>query len=55
MRKTTFSRMNWIVVQLIRSLTREDAFCTMGDLWPSSSPATTTASTPDPWSCSAGR
>ncbi len=49
MRKTTFSRMNWIVVQLIRSLTREDAFCTIGDLCPSSSPATTTASTPDPW------
>jgi CPA1 family monovalent cation:H+ antiporter len=42
-------RMNWIVVQLIRSLTREDAFCTMGDLWPRSRPATTTASTPDPW------
>jgi len=32
MRKTTFSRMNWIVVQLIRSLTRDDAFCTIGDL-----------------------
>ena len=48
-RKTTFSRMNWIVDQLIRSLTRDDAFWTIGDLWPRSSPATTTASTPDPW------
>ena len=44
-----------MVVQLIRSLSREAAFWINGALCPSSSPVTTTASTPEACSCSAGR
>ena len=37
-RKTEFSSRNWMVDQLTRSLSREEAFCTTGDRCPSSSP-----------------
>ena len=40
--------------QLIRSLTREAPDCVRGDLWPSTSPAVTTAMTPEACSSSAG-
>ena len=42
-----------MVRQFSRSAMREPAVCRIGDLWPSSRPATTTASTPDPWISSA--
>ena len=50
-----FSSRNWIVLQLIRSVSREVALCTRGDLCPSSSPQATTAMTPDACASSAGR
>ncbi len=61
-RKTAFSRTYEIVVQLVRSNSRDDADWMRGDLCPSTTPATTTASTPDGcesrpwmWISSAGR
>ena len=54
-RKTTFSSRNCTVRQLMFSAMRELADCSTGARWPSSSPATTTASTPEAWICSAGR
>ncbi len=41
--------------QFIRSAIRDWAVCRTGALWPSSSPAMTTARTPEPWICSAAR
>ena len=46
-RNTVFSRTNAIVRQLSRSAIRDCAVCRIGALWPSSSPATTTAITPE--------
>ena len=42
-----------MVRQLIRSAIRDWAVCRIGALWPSSSPATTTAITPEAWISSA--
>ena len=42
-----------MVRQLIRSAIRDCAVCTIGALWPSSRPATTTATTPEAWISSA--
>ena len=52
-RKTVFSRTNEIIRQLSRSAIRDCAVCRTGALWPSSSPATTTAITPEAWTSSA--
>ena len=41
--------------QLIRSAIRDCAVCRIGALWPSSRPATTTATTPEAWISSAAR
>ena len=54
-RKTTFSRTNCTVRQLLFSAMRELAVCSLAELCPSSSPQTTTASTPEAWISSAGR
>ncbi len=54
-RKTAFSRTNCTVAQLVCSDSRDAADCSTGDLWPSSNPVTTTASTPLAWMASAGR
>ena len=54
-RKTAFSSRYWIVVQLIRSASRDGAVWISGALWPSSTPAMTTARTPEAWMSSAGR
>ena len=54
-RKTAFSRTNWIVAQLRRSAMRDWAVWKYIDLCPSSTPAVTTASTPDACTSSAGR
>ena len=48
-RKTVFSSRNWMVCQLTRSASRDRPDWITGDRWPSSSPAVTTAITPDPW------
>ena len=53
-RNTAFSSRNAIVRQLVFSAMREAAVCSFGDLWPSNSPVTTTASTPDACIASAG-
>ena len=42
-----------MVRQFSRSAIREVAVCRTGERWPSSRPATTTASTPEPWISSA--
>ncbi len=54
-RNTAFSSRNAMVRQLVCSDIREAADCSTGDLWPSSRPVTTTASTPLAWIASAGR
>ena len=54
-RKTAFSSRYWIVVQLIRSASRDWAVWINGALWPSRTPAMTTARTPEAWISSAGR
>lgn len=54
-RKTAFSRMYWIVPQLIRSAMRAGAVCTVVARWARSTPATTTARTPEEPMSSAGR
>ena len=54
-RKTAFSSRYWIVVQLIRSASRDWAVWISGALWPSRTPAMTTARTPEAWMSSAGR
>ena len=46
-RNTAFSSTKAMVRQLIRSAIRDWAVCRTGALWPSSSPATTTAITPE--------
>ena len=46
-RKTALSSRNWMLRQLSRSAMRDCAVCRIGALWPSSRPATTTATTPD--------
>ena len=48
-KNTVFSRSSWIVAQLTRSLSRDWPVWMIGDLWPRTRPATTTAMTPDPW------
>ena len=52
-RKTEFSSRNEMVRQFSRSAIRDVAVCRMGALCPSSRPAITTASTPEPWISSA--
>ena len=52
-RKTVFSRMKAMVRQFIRSAMRDWAVWMIGALWPSSSPAMTTATTPEAWNFSA--
>ena len=46
-RNTPLSSRNWMLRQLSRSAMRDWAVCRIGALWPSSMPATTTATTPD--------
>ena len=50
-----FSSRNWMVCQLCRLASRAWPDRITGDLWPMISPATTTASTPDPCTSSASR
>ena len=52
-RNTELSSRNAMLRQFIRSAIRDCAVCRIGDLCPSSSPATTTLITPEAWISSA--
>ena len=54
-RKTPFSTRNCRVSQLVRSVSRSRAVKRRVPWWPVTSPATTTATTPDASASSAGR